>query len=175
MDPLDTRTLCLGALTEGDASGYEIRKLLLERFGHFLDVSFGSIYPALAALLQEGLVDCQEITQRGRPDKKRYRITDAGHDAFVASLLQSPGRHKTRSEFLALLCFAHFMPPEQVQWVLDERHSEFEAAMHEADRWLAESGDGTPAGMRFAAGFRRALMAAACDYIREHRVELKQR
>lgn len=171
---MDTRTLCLGALTEGDASGYEIRKLLLDRFGHFLDVSFGSIYPALAALLKDGLVDCEEVTQRGRPDKKLYRITDAGREAFVAALLQSPGRHKVRSEFLALLCFAHFLPPEQVQWVLKERQSEFEDAMHEAQRWLAECGHETPAGMRFAAGFRRAVMRAACAYIREHGAELQQ-
>ncbi|SEO42490.1 hypothetical protein SAMN04488052_10114 [Aquisalimonas asiatica] len=118
-------------------------------------------------------MDCQEVSQRGRPDKKRYHITDAGREAFVAALLQSPGRHKVRSEFLALLCFAHFLPPEQTQWVLDERYKEFQAAMEEANRWLADRGDTAPAGMRFAAGFRRAVMAAACTYMREHRSELK--
>lgn len=120
-------------------------------------------------------MECQEITQRGRPDKKRYRITDTGHEAFVAALLQSPGRHKIRSEFLALLCFAHYLPTEQVQWVLDQRRREFADAKEDAEQWLTGCDDGTPAGMRFAAGFRVAVMGAAWEYIRDHGAELGKR
>lgn len=169
---LDTRTLCLGVLTEGSASGYEIRKLLMERFGHFMRVSYGSIYPALASLLDEGLVECQEISQHSRPDKKTYRLTAAGEQAFVASLQQSPGRHRVRSEFLALLCFAHYLPADCLRRLLDEREQEFREDTAEADTWLQDDGAKAPAGMRFAAGFGVALLRAACNYIEENRQTL---
>ncbi|MCZ6511637.1 MAG: PadR family transcriptional regulator, partial [Alphaproteobacteria bacterium] len=49
---MDTKTLCLGVLTHGDASGYEIKKALEDGpFGHIQEIGFGSIYPALAKLL----------------------------------------------------------------------------------------------------------------------------
>lgn len=156
-------------LTEGSASGYEIRKLLMERFGHFMRVSYGSIYPALASLLDEGLVEFQEISQHSRPDKKTYRLTQAGEQAFVDLLRQSPGRHRVRSEFLALLCFAHHLPADHLRQLLDEREQEFREDIAEADTWLREDGAEAPTGMRFAAGFGVALLHAACNYIEENR------
>ena len=43
---MDAKTMCLGALMLGDATGYDIRKRVEETFSHFLDVSLGAIYPA---------------------------------------------------------------------------------------------------------------------------------
>ena len=40
---MNVRTLCLGVLSLGEATGYEIKKLLESRFSHFYDASFGSI------------------------------------------------------------------------------------------------------------------------------------
>ena len=45
---MDVRTICLGILTRGDATGYEIKKLVEDGgYQHFVEASFGSIYPAL--------------------------------------------------------------------------------------------------------------------------------
>ena len=45
---MDVRTICLGLLTRGEATGYEIKKQFEgEGFGHFAEASFGSIYPAV--------------------------------------------------------------------------------------------------------------------------------
>jgi len=46
---MDTKTLCLGVLTLGDASGYDVRKQLTETFSHFMEISPSGIYPALRA------------------------------------------------------------------------------------------------------------------------------
>jgi PadR family transcriptional regulator AphA len=44
---MNVRTLCLGILAQHDASGYEIKKAVEEGlFAHFIDASYGSIYPA---------------------------------------------------------------------------------------------------------------------------------
>lgn len=165
---MDTRTLCLGALTFGEATGYELKKTMEQSFGHFLDVSYAAIYPALAELHRQGLVDCREVRQRTRPDKKIYRINAAGRDAFRQSLLNSPGRHRLRSEFLALVFFAEFLPPGHIQQVAEARITEFEAVAQQAERLLAEEPD-LPPGIRFAAGYGVTICRTAATYIREHR------
>ena len=54
---MNVRTLCLGILSTEEASGYEIKKDIEEGlFSHFIEASFGSIYPALTQLTAEGLL-----------------------------------------------------------------------------------------------------------------------
>lgn len=168
---MDTRTLCLGVLTAGEATGYDIKKCLEEGFGAFLEVSHGSIYPALAALLEEGLVSCTEVRQPTRPDKKVYRITEAGRQAFVEALVRSPGRHKVRSEFIALLVFADFLPRERLTQVLDRRLAELDAQIAYLER-VPRQGD-TRVGPGFAAGFALAVLTGARDYIRANRARVE--
>ena len=75
---MDVRTICLGILTRGPATGYEIKKLFEDDgYQHFVEASFGSIYPALNRLTEEGLVSVREDAQEKRPDRKVYSITTA--------------------------------------------------------------------------------------------------
>ena len=60
---MDIRTLCLGVLSFGAASGYEIKKRVERSFGSFFDASFGSIYPALNGLTRDGFVSCTAEVQ----------------------------------------------------------------------------------------------------------------
>ena len=83
---MDVKTVCLGMLTEGAASGYDLKKQFESTFGHFFSAGYGSIYPALSSLAADGLVDCEEIRQEGKPDRKVYRITDAGRDQLLSAL-----------------------------------------------------------------------------------------
>ncbi len=42
---MDVRTICLGILTRGDATGYEIKNLFQDDgYQHFVEASFGSIF-----------------------------------------------------------------------------------------------------------------------------------
>lgn len=167
---MDTRTLCLGILGDGDATGYEIKKFVEERFGHFLEVSQSAIYPALGELRREGLVSCCEVRQEGRPDKKVYSLTDAGQAALLEGLARSPGRHRVRSEFIALLLFARWLPAERVTQLLDEREADF-ARVLEYLRTCADQADAP--GARFVGGLGEAMLSAGLAYIREHRDELE--
>ena len=65
-------------LTDGEASGYDLKKEFESSFSHFFAAGYGSIYPALSSLADQGLVDCEEIPQDGKPDRKLYQITVAG-------------------------------------------------------------------------------------------------
>ncbi|MEX0730177.1 MAG: PadR family transcriptional regulator [Aquisalimonadaceae bacterium] len=165
---MDTKTLCLGALTFGEATGYELRKFMQDCFGNFLEVSYAAIYPALADLHRRGLVDCEEVRQQVRPDKKVYRLTPAGREALTAALAKSPGRHRVRSEFLALMFFADHLPSDHLQKVMDERLEEFDFYVEKAETLLREQPD-LPPGIRFAAGYAATVCRSAGAYIRANR------
>lgn len=166
---MDVKTVCLGMLTEGEASGYDLKKEFESSFSHFFAAGYGSIYPALASLAEQGLVTCECIPQTGKPDRKVYRITVAGR-RFLAEALENPSPcHKLRSEFLATLCFAHLMKPEDIETVLDNRLAEIE----EYKKFFKDLEDGDlqcmHAGTKFVVGFGKAMMAATEAFIAENR------
>ena len=171
---MDVKTLCLGVLTEGDKSGYEIKRCFEEAFSHFFVAGFGSIYPALAELSRCGLVTGENVEQEGRPDKKVYSLTPAGERLLIDELLVTPPRHKVRSEFLVLMYFAHLLPPKRLAAIIDERIAEWELALAGIEA-CATSGDAdTSPGMRFARGYGRAVIGAALAYVRANKAGLAQ-
>ena len=171
---MDVKTLCLGVLTEGDQTGYEIKHRFEEAFSHFFGASFGSIYPALAELSRQGLVSCQSVEQDKRPDKKVYSLTAAGHRALLEELMTTPPRHKVRSEFLVLMYFAHLVPPARVAAIIDQMIAHWEPLVAGLERCAAgDACDLAPTpGVRFAAGYGRAVLGAALTYVRDHKAGL---
>jgi len=73
------RLYLLALLDEGPRHGYEVIRALEERFNGLYSPSAGTVYPRLAKLEEEGLV---ERTDDGR--KATYRITDAGRREVAA-------------------------------------------------------------------------------------------
>jgi DNA-binding PadR family transcriptional regulator len=171
---MDTRTLCLGVLTERAMSGYEIKKHFEQAFRHFFVAGFGSIYPALAELAQGGLVTVESVEQSGRPDKKVYRITPAGRGQLQQELMLAAPQHRLRSEFLVLMYFAHLLPPERVEQVINQRIGELERSLVE-DIEACERADGLPGaepltpGQRFTLAYGRMMLTAAASFLRRHK------
>jgi DNA-binding PadR family transcriptional regulator len=119
---MNVRTLCLGVLSGGEASGYEIKKDIEEGlFSHFIDASYGSIYPALTQLAGEGLVTVRAEEQTGKPDKKVYAITEAGRAALAKSIAVLPARDKYKSEFLFQMLLRQYISPETMILAMDKQ------------------------------------------------------
>ena len=166
---MDVKTVCLGMLNDGEASGYDLKKHFESTFAHFFAAGYGSIYPALSSLADAGLVDCREIAQEGKPDRKVYRITAAGREHLLTALQNPAPSHKLRSEFLATMCFAHLMTPEQIEIVLANRVEnigKYMCMFHELENTCMED---WPNGMRFVCGFGKAMTEAMQKYIDENR------
>ena len=166
---MDVKTVCLGMLTDGPASGYDLKKQFESTFSHFFAAGYGSIYPALSSLAEHDLVTCEKIPQEGKPDRKVYEITDAG-SAYLLDALDNPAPcHKIRSEFLATLCFAHLMPDQQVQTVLDNRLEECTHFIKLISDIENNRMQGSPPGMTFVTGFGKAMIEAMKDYVETNR------
>ncbi len=129
----------LGLLDEGPQHGYELRKRLRAHFGLLANVSFGSIYPALARLEASGAVATVEetpqlavapptgslsgeraairarrlVASRGRRSRKVYRITPTGRQSFLARLTD-PTADDARSFSLRLSLARHMEPADRL-------------------------------------------------------------
>ena len=166
---MDVKTLCLGLLSIDEACGYDLKKEFESVFKHFYPAGYGSIYPALADLADKGLVSCRQIPQTGKPDRKSYRITDEGRQAFDKALRSSNPTHRIRSEFLATLYFSHLLDSDQLNALLDGQLNELQEEIKHIDEITEQWDENTPTGARFVSGFGAALTQAAVDYIKTHR------
>ncbi len=164
---MDIRTLCLGILTTRDATGYEIKKVFEDDLSHFYEASFGSIYPALNRMTEDGWIVGKAEAQDGRPDKKIYSITAAGRMAFMDALQKKPRKDRIRSEFLAMMMFSDLMAPSRIAHLIDERVKGLNANIAELDGY--RTADGDCAVDRFLQGFGHALYVAERDYLEENR------
>jgi DNA-binding PadR family transcriptional regulator len=157
----------LGILTRGDATGYEIKNLFQDDgYQHFVEASFGSIYPALNRLCEEGLISVREEAQEKRPDRKVYSITPTGRSAFIASLLKPLPEDRHRSPFVFAMLFSDLLPPQRVATMLDDYIEQTEAKLAQLNE-----GNTRPKteGDEFANGFGRAIYEAALRFRKSQR------
>src|SRR5438876_286581 len=83
----------LAMLASSPAHGYELKRELEHHFGAALPpLNTGQIYTSLARLERDGLVDADRVAQDSRPNKRVYRLTDAGRVARADWVAQpTPG------------------------------------------------------------------------------------
>jgi PadR family transcriptional regulator AphA len=168
---MNVRTLCLSILYEGEATGYEIRRLCVEgECSYFIEASFGSIYPALARLEDDGLVVSRTEQQDGKPAKKVYSITEAGRTAFALQLAEPLGEDMFRSPFLLFARFAHILPRDLVE----ARANEFLQTTIDKHRKLDEitADRGCNPSDTWIINYGRAVMEVAERHLRSHMHEL---
>jgi DNA-binding PadR family transcriptional regulator len=137
----------LGLLMERDHHGYEIRAQLRDRLGMWANVSFGSIYPALARLERDGDVEVVGAAPLGkaaslstgslagerasirsmrpapglaRRGRKVYSITEHGRSEF-ARLLADPATLDDSRAFSLRMALARYLSPSLRVGMLEQR------------------------------------------------------
>jgi DNA-binding PadR family transcriptional regulator len=156
----------LGVLKESELHGYELKKRLREVMGPLSRVSFGSLYPALSKLEQQGYVKAVEaagagparlpvamtgslsgeaaafraarrLATRGPRGKKVYGITPEG-EARLADLIAeaSPSEQADDRTFALKLAFCRWTEPEVRLALLRRRRATLEARLTEGRRAL---------------------------------------
>ena len=160
---MDARTLCLAVLSLGEASPYDIKSKVEDIFARFMDVAPSSIYAAVKTLEQEGLIAGTPMRGQGRPNKTVYRLLDPGRAALGAALMELEGRHRIRSELVALLMFAHLLPAEKLRGVLSARVAELSRLSQELSGYPEPS----EPGQRFVLDMGRMLVSAELGFLRE--------
>lgn len=87
--PMALEHAILVSLAERAGTGYELGRQFSTSIGHFWSATHQQIYRTLGRLAEDGLVDCESVTQDGRPDKKVYSLSAAGQD-FLREWVVTP-------------------------------------------------------------------------------------
>ena len=110
---MDVKTMLLGFLMSGSMTGYELNKRFSISFSFFSGLSYGSIYPALRKMEQEGWLTLEVEIQDGSPNRKVYTITDEGRKVFLENLRMPFSLERPKDAFLARLFFFSYLPPKE--------------------------------------------------------------
>ena len=88
---MNARLAILGLLKEKPYHGYDIKRVMKERYmDEWANIAFGSIYFALGQLAEEGLIASQGTERDGhRPSRTVYCITETGRLEFARLLRES--------------------------------------------------------------------------------------
>lgn len=100
--------IVLGLLVqEAPQSGYDLASRATRGIAHFWPITKAQVYAELPRLEAAGLANSELVTQVGVPDKRLYRPTTAGNEAFKRWLAtESFGEAKLRHPLLMQLWFA---------------------------------------------------------------------
>ena len=175
----------LGLLARGPLSGYDIAAQLRRGIGPFWHARHSQIYPELARLEADGLVEYQVVEQHDRPAKKVYEVTGAGIDA-LAEWVALPLEQATIRDELTLRAYSVWLAnPARAAALVREherlhrkRLARYEEYRRDAERSPYVSDPQTPefatyATLRRGIGYERELaewcawLAAELEHARD--------
>ncbi|SFC48235.1 PadR family transcriptional regulator [Streptomyces aidingensis] len=97
----------LALLAHGPAHGYELKQQLEKLLGAaYPQPNVGQIYVTLGRLEKTGLIEGEEVEQESRPNKRTYRLTEAGREAVAAWFEDTADEPRVRDEFFMKLALA---------------------------------------------------------------------
>ncbi|HEU5439894.1 MAG TPA: PadR family transcriptional regulator [Ktedonobacterales bacterium] len=99
------RHIILGLLGAHPMSGYDIKGAFDRSLATYWNAGSSQIYTTLKLLAAAGLVSSELVAQRGRPNRRVYRLTEAGCAALDAWLREPVPERFTKDEFLTKLFF----------------------------------------------------------------------
>lgn len=111
----------LGFLDYQPMSGYDLKKYFDQSVAHFWSATQSHIYKALENLEAEGLVESQLIQQEGKPNRKLYKITDAGKSELRRWVSTPLPVEAKREAWLIQVFFAHNVTNAEIASLFENR------------------------------------------------------
>jgi DNA-binding PadR family transcriptional regulator len=129
MQPLNgIAPVILGFLSWGPRSGYAIKQIVDHSTRFFWAASYGSIYPQLRRLEEEGLIEGEE-SPTGARQRKIYRLIPAGREALQDWLRSSGSGWELRDAGVLRIFFAAALPPDEAIEAVREHRAEHERTL----------------------------------------------
>ncbi len=137
----------LALLANGPAHGYELKQALEQRFGSVLPpINAGQIYTTLSRLERDGLVGDDAVAQNGRPNKRVYRLTEAGRAELGGWVAEATPAARLKDDFFIKLVLARAAGiADPVELIARQRGAYLQALRELDDVALAANGDETAA------------------------------
>lgn len=154
------RHFILGLLTHQPMSGYDIKQFLASLGWLVGSPSFGAIYPALHALLKDGLVTVEVLSYENKPPRKIYTITEEGEQALRQWINQpTPSGVSSRAFTMRLILADHLSMDGLVKHLRQRFH---QVAIHHAalERMSDDLEEEADLGQHLAVDYGMAIASA---------------
>ena len=147
---MSLRHALLGALADEPRSGYGLLKHFEQSLAYAWPASHSQIYPELARLVEDGLI---EQTASGPRGSKTYAVTPAGRDEITRWLRETTPDRRVRSDAALRMFFLWLLEPEEAATQLEAEREYWARILAELER-IREEPTGTG---RKARTFRLSL------------------
>lgn len=111
------------------ASGYDLLQHFKKGLGYFWNAKHQQIYLQLKKLSEQNLIECQPEQQQGKPDKKIYRITQAGIEELKSWLSNAVKPNKINDALLVKIYGGHLVDSSNLTKEL-LRHKKMHEKVH---------------------------------------------
>ena len=131
-------------------TGWDLAATAETAIGNFWSLTRSHVYLELATMAEAGLVDAQPAGPR---DRRPYRLTDAGREAFAAWIDREPGPENIRFPLLLTIEFGRHLEPERLAAFVHAHRADHARclARYEAMQHAAHAAHGRP-GRALCAG-----------------------
>jgi len=159
------RHFILGLLTRQPMSGYDIKRFLKNLSWLIDSPSFGSLYPALHALLEDGLVTVEILSRQDKPPRKIYTITEKGRRALQEWMDRPVAPGVSLKAFVMRLILASNLSPAGLVAHLEQRHSQVAAHQLDLEQAARAPDDDMDLGERLALDYGLTVATAELAWL----------
>ncbi|MCB0880306.1 MAG: PadR family transcriptional regulator [Thermoleophilia bacterium] len=126
-----------------------------------------SLYHAVDALAEQGLVEAGAVTSEGgRPERTPYAATPAGRDEYRARMLRLLATPSDQATFHAVISLIAGLDPHDVADALDRRAAGIDAALEQATARYDEAISWLPRIVLIEVEYLRSQLEAERDWVR---------
>ena len=146
-------------------SGYDIKRFFKSMSWLIGSPSFGSLYPALHRLLDEGLVTVEVVSQDDRPPRKLYSLTARGR-AYLAHWMNQPAASAlSLKSFVMRLALAGSLSSDGLHDYLVRRQEQVVGDRRMLVETAQDSADGTDVGEQLTLDYALAMADAELAWL----------
>jgi PadR family transcriptional regulator, regulatory protein AphA len=124
------RHALLGALADRPRTGYALLKHFEQSLGYAWPASHGQIYPELARLRDDGLI---EQTASGARGSRTYAVTEAGLEETRRWLLETEPDRRVRNDAALRTFFLWLLEPEEARDHLERERAYWQGVLSELE------------------------------------------
>lgn len=120
----------LGFLEREPMTGYDLKTRCFDgAAGHVWTADQAQVYRTLERLSERSLVRSRAVPQRGKPDRRLYRITPKGREALLAWLRRPLAPAAVRDPLLVRVFMAGDLPDLEIAGMLSDARDDYQSRL----------------------------------------------
>lgn len=127
----------LGLIRYRPATGYDLKNTFENSIHFFWNAALPHIYRTLKQMETQGWIVSNVEPGEGKPDRRVYRLTEAGEKEFLRWLSQPPENPEPRLPMLVKVFFARQMPVREFKEHLEKWRAHYAGLLEKYEKEVA--------------------------------------